>query len=96
MALFDTTENLPYKAFAVTTKSYAGRGCEVYELDFEDVEEVVRPNGVKTFAINFVRRKTAGTLEADYQYVMGIDEVTVLQRYLACFPVSHRKGRFFR
>ena len=84
------------KAFATTAKSYAGRGCEVHELEFTDVEEVVRPNGNKAYAINFMRRKTQGTMEKDFQYVIGDVEVQILRDYISCFPLAQRTGRFFR
>ena len=71
MGLPDTAENLTYKAFAVTSKSYAGRGCEVYELDFEDVEQ---KKAVSAFLANGKVARFTFNYRSDYE---GADAILI-------------------
>ena len=64
--MLDTPKILNAKVYAVVAKSYAGRGCEVYEIDFSAVERPIRPSGIPQFSVKFFRRKPCGLLEEDF------------------------------
>lgn len=83
--------------------SFSGRGCEVHNLDWEDVEVRLvvqnRKQQAKEFEeyqiwIDFMRTKKLK--ENDKTLIRGKVEVRNIMRYMQSFKPEEMKGRFFR
>lgn len=100
--LMNTTNNektLLWKAYAVIGCAFAGRGCEIFQLEYDAIEKVTNNKGVHYYHIKFERSKASTTVSEDPEYhiVVGKLETQALTEYLQCFKTaSDRKGRLFR
>jgi hypothetical protein len=83
--------------FSVIAIGFAGRGCECYDMDFDQVTRCQSKDGNAIYNISFQRTKTLGAC-SDIQSlpINGNIEVNLIDEYINCFPVDLRQGRFFR
>ena len=92
----DTPEILMYKVYVVIALSFAARGCEVKFLGFEEIRRVDNTDGTHQYFITFKRSKAIGPKEVLEALIVGNMELSIIDRYIALFPLELRIGRFFR
>jgi hypothetical protein len=93
----NTAETLLLKAYSVIGCAFAARGCEEYNLDFDDVSKTTTSDGQVHFEVRYNRAKQNGPNEgAHVQTITGDLEVKSISEYIECFKTEDRKGRFFR
>jgi hypothetical protein len=84
------------QAYAAVAVSFAGRGCELYQLKFENIKRSTLDNE-PIYKVFYKRSKGSGPREAELPYaiVSGRVEVKVLDDYISCFKLEEQHGRFF-
>lgn len=94
----DTEDNVFVKVYIIAGLAFAGRGCEIIALQYDDVERLVSASGEVSYKLTYVRAKGVDGIssDGDYAFVTGKLEVDTLDRYRAMFPPAQRNDRFFR
>lgn len=91
----NNAEHLGKKVYVFVARSFAARGIECIELQFDDIEYVAEK---KWFVVWYERRKQRGiSTESDsHALITGALEVGLIQVYINSWKPIDRDGRFFR
>jgi hypothetical protein len=97
--------NLLIKTYAVVTISFAARGCEAVDLNFENfgrtVSEKRTSDGTPPkarYVLKHKRAKQTGQASTDGNeaFIIGEKEISTIDEYFDCFLIENRIDRFFR
>jgi hypothetical protein len=93
----NTPEVLLLKAFSVIGMSFAARGAEFYDIDFDQIVRLSSADGRHSYEVFFERSKTSGpSVGLSSMPINGDSEIRILDEYIDCFNSPQRKGRFFK
>eukprot|EP01031_Cornospumella_fuschlensis_P028042 gene28042-33861_t len=101
LRLADTPQVLLQKAYCVLSIAFAARGYEACTLSFDMIASATNEQTKeRMYCVTFQRAKNTGPLESHRAFVLGAEEVGVLDNYFSCFKDINKerlnKGRFFR
>jgi hypothetical protein len=94
----DTPQILLLKTYATVCLSFAARGCESFDMNWEDITQFDTDTGEKGYRLTYYRSKSA-IKEANFALVLDPSMVTILDNYAAAFDektIAEKGHRYFR
>ena len=90
-----TPELLSELVLASCAVPYAARNIESKQLQFEDLRRI-EDKGCAIYILKYMRKKQKGSPCLNEAFITGSLQVSILDRYIHCFPEEDRKGTFYR
>ena len=93
--LESTASVLQQQVVAVFSVANAGRECEIHPIEWKSVKRV-KQGTASEWTFKYYRAKKSGVMEEKTARITGELANNIVDTYVECFPMTIRRGRFFR